>query len=99
MQNTPGTGKIFKNLKKLIHLLANKDLDVMIYTFVNLLENPLCSFQIVKHTRKKWQRSLSEAVIQIMDVARTVLPQQMDQIKWVAQVITVAKTKWQFRDF
>ena len=71
----------------------------MIYAFVNLLENPLCSFQMVKHTRTKWQRSLSQAVIQIMDVARTVLLQQMDQIKWVAQVIAVAKAKWQFRDF
>ena len=99
IQNTPKTDKIFKNLKTLIHLLTNKYLDIMIYAFVNLLENPLCLFQMVKHTRTKWQRSLSQAVIQIMDVARTVLPQQMDQIKWVAQVIAVAKAKWQFRDF
>ena len=71
--------------------MTSQDLEIMIYTYVDLLENSFCSFQMVKHTRKKWQRSLSQAVIQIMDVAGTVLPQQMDQTKWVAQVFIVMK--------
>ena len=71
--------------------MTSQDLEIMIYTYVDLLENSFCSFQMVKHTRKKWQRSLSQAVIQIMDVAGMVLPQEMHQTKWVAQVFIVMK--------